>query len=176
MEGTGTDIIFEEMPEDEMKIIKSLMKEEPDLITYDDDFGGKLYLGNLAVAAKKETLKLLRIQVILQVSGEDTLPMYPGEFQYHCFTFGDNPTTTLTPHITRAIRIIKKAFADGKSVLVHCAAGVSRSASLVIAFIMIIREWDYEKALAFVKERRACVSPNEGFERELKKWKKEKIY
>jgi protein-tyrosine phosphatase len=45
-------------------------------------------------------------------------------------------------------------------VLVHCMAGVSRSASFVIAYVMRKQGKGFEQALQFVKERRAKANPN----------------
>jgi protein-tyrosine phosphatase len=70
---------------------------------------------------------------------------------------------------------------------VHCAAGVSRSATIVIAYtisfkisietlviclfgsyVMKKHQWDYETAFDFVQKRRPIVYPNEGFIKQLK--------
>ena len=56
--------------------------------------------------------------------------------------------------------------------LVHCNAGVSRSASTVIAFLM----WSglcpsYEAAVLHVRERRICINPS-NFEGELLEWER----
>lgn len=51
--------------------------------------------------------------------------------------------------------------------LVHCAAGVSRSASFVIAYLMKKRDMLYPDALRYVKERRKVISPNSGFKKQL---------
>ncbi len=52
--------------------------------------------------------------------------------------------------------------------LVHCQAGVSRSPSMAIAYLMLKRSWGFEKALAFVKARRKNTHPNSGFVQELR--------
>jgi protein-tyrosine phosphatase len=49
-------------------------------------------------------------------------------------------------------------------------AGVSRSASLVIAFVMKENSWRFEEAHKFVKSKRSCVFPNIGFLRSLKQY------
>ncbi len=53
--------------------------------------------------------------------------------------------------------------------LVHCQAGVSRSASFIIAFVMKRIKCSLEQAYTFVKQRRPMVFPNFGFQHQLKK-------
>ncbi len=162
---------FDDLPEEDQKILKSLMKTEPDLITDDDDFGGQLYLGNLSIAAKKDILKACGIKTVIQIGSVQEDPRFPDEFEYHCFGFGDNPWTRIVDYLDLGVTHIKQSFKEGKPVFIHCAAGVSRSASIVIAFVMNHKGWDFEQALKYVKERRACVDPNEGFVEQLKDWK-----
>ena len=54
--------------------------------------------------------------------------------------------------------------------LVHCQAGVSRSASVVVAHLMASLGLSYEMAFAMVKGARSVVMPNVGFVRQLKFW------
>lgn len=57
-------------------------------------------------------------------------------------------------------------------VLVHCQRGISRSASIIIAYLMYKHKYSYEYSFKFVKERRICIEPNEGFREQLKKYEK----
>jgi protein-tyrosine phosphatase len=52
--------------------------------------------------------------------------------------------------------------------MVHCKAGMSRSAALVIAYLMIEHKWPYEDAFTYVKKKRHIIAPNEGFVRQLR--------
>ena len=54
------------------------------------------------------------------------------------------------------------------SLLSH--AGVSRSASVVIAYVMKKLDLGYKDAYKFVKERRKVIHPNPGFVGQLIKW------
>ncbi len=45
--------------------------------------------------------------------------------------------------------------------------GISRSGSTVIAYAMKQQHWPLEVALAYVRERRPIVKPNEGFMKQL---------
>ncbi len=53
------------------------------------------------------------------------------------------------------------------NVLVHCSAGISRSCSIVIGYL-IIKGWKYEDALKLVQSKRKICNPNSGFRRQLK--------
>lgn len=47
--------------------------------------------------------------------------------------------------------------------LVHCKMGVSRSASVVIAYAMKAYNWDFKEAFEYVKQKRSCIKPNASF-------------
>lgn len=53
-------------------------------------------------------------------------------------------------------------------VLVHCNAGVSRAAAIVIGFLMSSEELAFTSALSLVKEARPSVCPNAGFMEQLR--------
>uniref|UniRef100_A0A674HIV3 Serine/threonine/tyrosine interacting protein n=1 Tax=Taeniopygia guttata TaxID=59729 RepID=A0A674HIV3_TAEGU len=72
-----------------------------------------------------------------------------------------------------------KEFIDGSlqsggKVLVHGNAGISRSAALVIAYIMETFGVKYRDAFTYVQERRFCINPNAGFVHQLQEY--EAIY
>lgn len=58
---------------------------------------------------------------------------------------------------------------QGSAVLVHCNAGVSRSASVVVGYLMRRKGMSFEDALQMVKEKRTCCRPNDGFMRQLRR-------
>ncbi|MEM3062827.1 MAG: dual specificity protein phosphatase [Nitrososphaerota archaeon] len=74
------------------------------------------------------------------------------------------------PMIEIGYHFINMAVESKKNVLVHCIAGVSRSASLVIYFLMKKFHLDFEKALALVREKRSIINPNESFKFQLKSY------
>lgn len=67
---------------------------------------------------------------------------------------------------------ISEALAGGGVVLVHCFAGISRSASVVIAYVMKEMKLDYSTARTLVSRSRSVISPNEGFVKQLSFYEK----
>lgn len=61
----------------------------------------------------------------------------------------------------------------GGCVFVHCHAGISRSATISISYIMKTMGWDLHKAYEFVKHKRPCISPNLHFMGQLLEFEKQ---
>lgn len=72
----------------------------------------------------------------------------------------DDATQFIADHITKG------------PVLVHCGAGVSRSAAVVVAYLCRYAGMSYSEALAFVKARRPQVAPADCFAEAVKRWLK----
>lgn len=77
----------------------------------------------------------------------------------------DVPWENLIKHFNDSNRFIKKALSSGGTIFVHCYGGVSRSATLVIAFLMQQYNMGMFEAMAYVKSKRSVVFPNPGFQR-----------
>jgi len=95
------------------------------------------------------------------------LPLVDSESKYDQLTEAIKSSFTF-------IETMTNAKSDAK-VLVHCARGQSRSASLVIAFLILKNSWDYANAFGHVKACRDTVRPNASFVRELQKLSKSSI-
>ena len=62
---------------------------------------------------------------------------------------------------------------NNNKILVHCYAGKSRSATIVIAFLMWYRQWSFSDAFKYVQECRSVIEPNLGFCAQLLHYEKE---
>lgn len=84
-------------------------------------------------------------------------------FDYLNIRVYDDEKTDLLKHWDNTFKYISKAKNQGSKVLVHCKMGVSRSASVVIAYAMKAYSWDLKKALTYVQTKRQCIKPNSSF-------------
>lgn len=128
-----------------------------------------LFLGSVGAAYNLQTLKNLKISHILTVC--DCLPpKFPGEFEYKVISVSDEPSTRLNLYFKEATDFVRNAIVDGGNVLVHCFAGVSRSSSIVIAYLMRFHCMEHAKAYNLVKVKRPWINPNYGFQGQLKRY------
>lgn len=84
-------------------------------------------------------------------------------FDYFNVRVYDDEKTNLLKHWDNTFKYISQAKNDGSKVLVHCKMGVSRSASVVIAYAMKAYGWTFNEALDHVKTNRNCIKPNKNF-------------
>ncbi|CAL1263821.1 unnamed protein product [Larinioides sclopetarius] len=68
----------------------------------------------------------------------------------------------LHQHFDEAIAFIREALHAGKGILVHCKQGISRSATLVLAYLIVEEGMPLQEATRVVRQRREIL-PNEGF-------------
>ncbi len=83
------------------------------------------------------------------------------------------PSANLKQHFQTCIKFIKDAIAEGGTVLVHCYAGVSRSTTIVIAYLMQEHGMAYLDAMQHVRKCRWFINPNDGFKRQLQQFSRE---
>ena len=69
----------------------------------------------------------------------------------------------LVADVSAACSFIDAGVADGRGVLVHCRAGRSRSAMVVLAYLISRRSMSLGDAYAFLKAKRPEISPNLGY-------------
>jgi protein-tyrosine phosphatase len=135
----------------------------------------QLWLGSGSAASSLDILQSLEITKILNVA--DDVPNY---FESHtdCFEYFNLNVADFGSD-KGISRVFESAFtkllewqSSSEKVFVHCAAGVNRSATVVIAWLMYSRRLSLFKAWEFVSERRK-VCPLKDNRRELLMYEKE---
>jgi len=125
-----------------------------------------VFLGPVDAAIDKENLSRKQIGYILTVAKEFK-PKFAKEFEYLQIDVLDEDNCNLICYFEKCHAFIDKAIKASSSVLVHCRAGVSRSACIVISYLMVKLNMSVYEAYDAVKKSRPCVSPNIGFLKQL---------
>ncbi|KAK3085745.1 hypothetical protein FSP39_008099 [Pinctada imbricata] len=78
----------------------------------------------------------------------------------------DVATYNLMPKFKQAAEFIHNALLEGGRVFVHCHMGVSRSATIVLAYLMLKQNIHLTEAVKILRRRREIL-PNDGFIKQL---------
>ncbi|XP_067245448.1 dual specificity protein phosphatase 22-A [Chanodichthys erythropterus] len=92
------------------------------------------------------------------------------DMTYLCINAADASSQNLSQHFKESIRFIHECRLNGGACLVHCLAGVSRSTTMVVAYIMTVTSYGWEECLTAVKAVRSFVGPNYGFQQQLQEF------
>ena len=127
-----------------------------------------LFLGPERSSVDKDKLRELGIAKILVVS-DSSYVYFPEEpsLTYKRIDIKDEPGVRIEDHLQGAFDFLDGP--ENQRVLVHCVSGMSRSAAVVVAYLMKTHRWTFQKSLEFVRQKRPYVSLNPGFEKQLKK-------
>nr|XP_056705836.1 dual specificity protein phosphatase 5 [Euleptes europaea] len=131
-----------------------------------------LYLGSAYHASKCEFLANLNITALLNVSRKSSEP-FTDQYCYKWIPVEDNHTADISSHFQEAIDFIDCIRRAGGKILVHCEAGISRSPTICMAYLMKMRKFRLEEAFDYIKQRRSLISPNFGFMGQLLQYESE---
>ena len=131
-----------------------------------------IYLGDFRTADNIDILRQYNITHIINCAFN--LPnKYPDQITYKRLELRDEPDQPIIERLEEAYQFIKDN--KDKNIFVHCVFGKSRSASVVIFYIMKEKRMNFQEAKNFVKNIRNIVEPNSGFESELNRYYEEHI-
>ncbi|CAI5718232.1 unnamed protein product [Hyaloperonospora brassicae] len=125
-----------------------------------------LFIGSYGAASNLEALAETKITHILCVA--PSLPLkFPETFTYLQLKVADRPSVTISAFFDRAFDFIDSALSLRGKVLVHCFMGRSRSATIILAFLITRHGYTLSDALCALRRTRPQAQPNSGFYREL---------
>lgn len=124
---------------------------------------GQIYIGNLAAAKSIDLRRQFGITHLLSVCQD-----FPPEGPNHLIiSVQDYEYDDILIHLPGACRFIQNTVESGGRVLVHCHMGISRSATVIAAYLMSSRQISVQKAIAIIKKARPQIQPNYGFIKSL---------
>jgi protein tyrosine/serine phosphatase len=133
----------------------------------------RLYLGNIH-SCNSQLLNNLNINNVICILYDQKFKEHrhkPRSYEINYITINaeDGKDSSLVRHIRPLADFIHNTINHNESVLVHCYAGVSRSATVVLAYLMIYHNFKLTEALNYVKSIRPHINLNPFFEDYLKK-------
>uniref|UniRef100_UPI00398E8C83 dual specificity protein phosphatase 8-like isoform X3 n=1 Tax=Pristiophorus japonicus TaxID=55135 RepID=UPI00398E8C83 len=131
-----------------------------------------LYLGSQKDVLNKDLMVQNGITYVLNASNSCPKPDFISESHFMRIPVNDNYCEKLLPWLDESVDFIDKAKVSNCRVLVHCLAGISRSATVAIAYIMKTMGLSSDDAYRFVKDRRPSISPNFNFMGQLLEYEK----
>lgn len=137
----------------------------------------KVFVGGEHARTRRENLIHKGVSVVINAVGtvgDGTLPnLYEQEFQYLTLMLSDDPTETIDSFFPVVNHLIHTTTTEkGEGVFIHCHQGVSRSATLALAYMMWREGLPFESARIRARKMRPIISPNSGFIARLIDWGK----
>ncbi|CAE7031161.1 Dusp14 [Symbiodinium sp. CCMP2592] len=167
----------QEQGEKEVKPKKKKKKKGEKVITLPncDQILPYLYLGGMAAATDVEGIQRQGLGAICCCCRTVEFPdaqFIPG-VSYYRVDVEDMSREPLDYFLKEATDFIHSFIVREQPVLVHCRAGVSRSASVVLAYLVACQRMTLADAFVLLRSRRCIVTPNLGFFEQLSIWEKE---
>lgn len=133
-----------------------------------------LYLGGLAAALQRQVLIDEGIRAVVCCVRELDFPSsdFHEGLEYYRVDVEDMSREPIELFWPEAAEFIHSFISQGERVFVHCRAGVSRSASTVIAYLVSYQGFSLYDAFTQARSRRAVVTPNMGFMERLCEFEK----
>ncbi|KAM4563171.1 dual specificity protein phosphatase 7-like [Odontesthes bonariensis] len=142
--------------------------EESPVPSYQPDFPVQilpyLFLGCAKDSTNLDVLGQYNITYILNVT--PNLPNmfeHDGHFRYKQIPISDHWSQNLSQFFPEAISFIDEARSKQCGILVHCLAGISRSVTVTVAYLMQRLNLSLNDAYDLVKRKKSNISPNFNF-------------
>ncbi|XP_011055953.1 PREDICTED: sialidase [Acromyrmex echinatior] len=132
-----------------------------------------LYVGNYQDSKDADQLERFEITHILAI--HDTARRLHSDKHYLCILAADSPDQNLSQYFSLCNDFIHAARLRGGNVLIHCLAGMSRSVTVAVAYIMSTTSLSWKEALKVVRVGRSIANPNVGFQQQLKDFESSRL-
>jgi len=135
---------------------------------------GFLFLSNIMLLQHKKYLGGAKIKYILSIVTDSVYAEIQEDInalvKVKHIPMEDISDVEISKYFQEAHDFIEEARANDCKILVHCEGGISRSPTIVIAYLMKYHKMTLKEAMEHVSEKRPIISPNLGFMNELRKF------
>ncbi|KAL5640857.1 hypothetical protein ACGC1H_001371 [Rhizoctonia solani] len=130
-----------------------------------DEVIENLWVGDFGAATSIELLEMAGVKYVVscmrgKVQVHETM-------RRHQIPLDDTEEQDVLAYLPATIAFIQKSLASGDGVLIHCMAGMSRSATIAAAYLMYSQGLDPTGALELIREVRPTIQPNPSFLHQL---------
>lgn len=126
-----------------------------------------LWLGSVESAQDRKLLDSLQITHIINATIRSRRNFFPETIKYLTVDVLDEVSEDISNFFLPVNNFIDQAQQENGRVLIHCQAGISRSACLTINYLRVRNHWTLKEALEFVIQQRPEVHPNRSFMEQL---------
>eukprot|EP01137_Pigoraptor_chileana_P008081 Opistho-2@54443 len=155
------------------EIVKDLLKILREADETDSDYEGTateifpwLYLGAAYDAHSLDWLSTTGVDCVLNMAAgqvQTGTGYYPSDMEYLEFDVVDGEDCDISAHFDAALSFLASAKSSNRRAFVHCVAGVSRSATVVLAYLVKHEGMALHEAVRYLAQRRPIICPNDGF-------------
>jgi hypothetical protein len=142
-----------------------------------------LFLGNMKAALNPRFFDEIKFTHVVSICEPVLSYCQEKDIKYHSVTVDDNDSADMLQHLEPLCKHLDSLLdtKDKKSescILLHCHEGISRSATVMVAYLLWRENTRGEKPLevatviGVVRSKRACVEPREVFVKQLETWRK----
>jgi len=131
-----------------------------------------IYLGS-SICRDETVISMLRITHVLSFSDYAEKTIQLSNIKTLHYQISDSLSTDFLSLFSSIVRWISKSIDDDRGILlIHCEQGVSRSAAIVIAYLLYSNEYfsTVNEAFQFVKSKRGVIRPNQSFMEQLEQY------
>ncbi|KIM89326.1 hypothetical protein PILCRDRAFT_813256 [Piloderma croceum F 1598] len=149
----------------------------PDYLLQANEIIPRLYIADMYTATDAPTLERLRITHVVSVVFDDfgNICTCPSNVKQLSLPIEDKSSSDMSRYFDRAVEWIQNAMDEDENVnvVVHCMCGISRSPTIVIAYLMATQGMSLSDSLSHVKTKRIISRPNRGFMNQLAYYEEE---
>uniref|UniRef100_A0AC11D7T4 Dual specificity phosphatase 15 n=1 Tax=Ovis aries TaxID=9940 RepID=A0AC11D7T4_SHEEP len=118
----------------------------------------------------KDTDQLGRNKITHIISIHESPQPLLQDITYLRISVADAPEVPIKKHFKECINFIHCCRLNGGNCLVHCFAGISRSTTIVTAYVMTVTGLSWRDVLEAIKATRPIANPNPGFRQQLEEF------